>query len=171
MSPETGRVFPAELAWAALVAGLATLGYLFAARSGLPEPSGLVGHSLGIAGFLLMAFAQVGYSWRKRPHRTGPGPAFRWLQSHVFAGLVGPYLVLLHSAFRFRGLAGVLSLLTLIVVLSGVAGKYWYTASASGSPNPRKALWYVLHVPLSAAIAALAVFHVIGVLYYATGLR
>ncbi len=171
MNPDTGRAIPAELAWAALAAGLATLVYLLAARSGPPEPGDLMGHSLGIAGFLLMAFAQVGYSWRKRPDRTGPGPVFRWLQSHIFAGLVGPYLVLLHSAFRFRGLAGVLSLLTLIVVLSGVAGKYWYTAGVTALPDRRKALWYLLHVPLSAALAALAVFHVIGVLYYASGLR
>jgi hypothetical protein len=101
---------------------------------------------------------------RPRPPAIDPGPSGA-------PGLVGPYLVLLHSAFRFRGLAGVLSLVTLVVVLSGIAGRYWYTASAAGSPNPRKALWYVLHVPLSAAIAVLAVLHVIGVLYYAAGLR
>jgi hypothetical protein len=171
MNPGPGRILASELVWSALAAGVATLGYLHAARSGLPEPGDMVGHGLGIAGFLLMAFAQVGYSWRKRPQCTGPGPAYRWLQVHAFSGLVGPYLVLLHSAFRFRGLAGVLSLLTLVVVLSGVAGRYWYTAGASVAPSPRRALWYLLHVPLSAAIAALAVFHVVGVLYYATGLR
>ncbi|HWA56482.1 MAG TPA: hypothetical protein VG692_04465 [Gemmatimonadales bacterium] len=168
----TSGVLPSrspELWWAFGAMGIATAGYLVAARSGLPGPGDLVGHSLGVAGFLLMAFAQVGYSWRKRPHRTGPGPAYRWLALHVFSGLVGPYLVLLHSAFRFRGLAGILSLLTLVVVLSGIAGRYWYRPSMDA--NPRRALWYLLHVPLSAAIAALAVFHVAGVLYYATGLR
>ncbi len=171
MNQGPGRGLAPELVWSALTAGVVTSGYLYAARSGLPQPGDLVGHGLGIAGFLLMAFAQVGYSWRKRPQCTGPGPAYRWLQLHAFTGLVGPYLVLLHSAFRFRGLAGVLSLLVLVVVLSGVAGKYWYTAGDAAAPNPRRALWYLLHVPLSAAIAALAVFHVVGVLYYATGLR
>lgn len=157
-----------ELRWAAMTAGILTIGYLVAARNGIPAAGDLLGHTLGIAGFLFMAFAQVGYSWRKQPQRTGPGPMARWLQLHAFAGLVGPYLVLLHSAFRFRGLAGVLSLLILVVVLSGVAGKYWYAATPGDRP-PRGAVWYLLHVPLSAGIAALAIFHVLGVLYYRTG--
>lgn len=167
-----GRGWPAELGWAALTIGLSTVVYLLAARSGPPAPGGLVGHGLGVVGFLLMVLAETAYSWRKRPNRTGPGPAARWLQVHVFVGLVGPYLVLLHTAFRFRGLAGVLSLLTLVVVASGVAGRYWYTTAAPVGPErPRRALWYVLHVPLSAALFALALFHVAGVLYYASNLR
>lgn len=156
-----------ELRWATVTAGIVTVGYLAAARNGRPLPGDLLGHILGIAGFLLMAFAMVGYTWRKQPHRSGPGPMVRWLQLHAYAGLVGPYLLLLHSAFQFRGLAAVLSLLLLIVVLSGVTGKY---GPASGSATPTKgALWYILHVPLSGALAALAAFHVVGVLYYGTG--
>jgi hypothetical protein len=45
------------------------------------------------------------------------------MRSHVVAGLVGPYLVILHSGFAFRGLAGVLTLLMVIVVASGVVGR------------------------------------------------
>lgn len=166
------RTWPAELGWAALAIGVSTVGYLLVARSGLPTAGGLVGHGLGVVGFVLMVVAETAYSWRKRPSCTGPGPLARWLQVHVFVGLVGPYLVLLHTAFRFRGLAGVLSLLTLVVVAGGVAGRYWYTAAAPVGPErPRRALWYVLHVPLSAALFALALFHVAGVLYYASNLR
>jgi hypothetical protein len=51
-----------------------------------------------------------------------------WLQAHVFTGLVGAYLVVLHSAWKFNGLAGVLTLLTLVVVFSGLIGRYLYTA-------------------------------------------
>lgn len=159
---------PPELRWGATTAGLVTVCYLAAARNGLPLPGDLLGHVLGIAGFLLMAFAMVGYTWRKQPHRSGPGPMVRWLQLHAYAGLVGPYLLLLHSAFRFRGLAAVLSLLVLVVMLSGIAGKYG-PPSATAAPPTRGALWYILHVPVSGAIAALAVFHVLGVLYYHTG--
>ncbi len=157
-----------ELRWAAVTMGLVTVGYLAAARGGLPLPGDLLGHVLGIAGFLLMAFAMLGYTWRKQPHRSGPGPMVRWLQLHAFAGLVGPYLLLLHSAFRFHGLAAVLSLVLLIVVLSGVTGKYG-PASATAAAPTRGALWYILHVPLTGALAALAAFHVIGVLYYSAG--
>ena len=167
-----GRAWPRELLWAVLVIAVATMAYGWAARSERPAPAGLVGHGLGVAGFLLMVVAETAYTWRKRPTRTGPGPAVRWLEAHVFVGLVGPYLVLLHTAFRFRGLAGVLTLLMAVVVGSGVAGRYWYTTALPVGPErPRRALWYVLHVPLSAVLFALAAFHVVGVLYYAGNLR
>jgi hypothetical protein len=51
-----------------------------------------------------------------------------WLQFHIFTGIVGPYLVLLHTSWKFNGLAGVLMLLTGITVLSGFVGRYIYTA-------------------------------------------
>ena len=46
----------------------------------------------------------------------------------MFTGLVGPYMVLLHPAAEFRGLAAVVTLLTVIVVISGLVGRYIYTA-------------------------------------------
>jgi hypothetical protein len=51
-----------------------------------------------------------------------------WLQFHIFTGLVGPYLVLLHTAWKFNGLAGVVILLTIVIVISGFIGRYIYTA-------------------------------------------
>src|SRR5574338_130732 len=47
---------------------------------------------------------------------------------HIFTGLVGPYMVLLHPGWQFKGLAGVLSLLTVLIVISGFIGRYIYTA-------------------------------------------
>ncbi len=166
----TTRAWPAELTWVALAIAVVTGLYLVVARDGLPASSGLIGHGIGILGILLMLVAEVAYTWRKRPDRTGPGPLRRWMQAHVFAGIVGPYLVLLHTAFEFRGLAGVLTLAMLVVVVSGILGRYVYTAGAArpGVPDgPRPfAVWYLLHVPLSAAMFALAAMHVAGVLYY-----
>ncbi|HYR11267.1 MAG TPA: hypothetical protein VEQ60_26030, partial [Longimicrobium sp.] len=98
-----------------------------------------------------------------------------WMQAHVFAGLVGPYLVLLHTAFQFRGLAGVLALMVLVVVASGVVGRFAYTAvpKTPGAPGARRALavWWLLHVPVAAAMFVLAIVHVAGALYYASFLR
>jgi hypothetical protein len=51
-----------------------------------------------------------------------------WLQAHIFTGLVGPYMVLLHTSWKFNGLAGIVMLLTLIIVISGFIGRYIYTA-------------------------------------------
>jgi hypothetical protein len=51
-----------------------------------------------------------------------------WLQAHVFFGLVGPFMVLLHSAWRLHGLAGLLMLVTMLMVASGFLCRYVYTA-------------------------------------------
>jgi hypothetical protein len=110
------------------VAGI-TAGYLWlAAGGGPPQPSGLVGHMLGVVGFLLMLCTEVLYSLRKRLPKFHTGRMSLWLQAHIVTGIVGPYLVLLHSGWRFQGLAGLLTLLTVIVVVSGLIGRYIYTA-------------------------------------------
>jgi hypothetical protein len=51
-----------------------------------------------------------------------------WLSFHIFTGLVGPYMVLLHTSWKFNGLAGVVTLLTVIIVASGFVGRYIYTS-------------------------------------------
>lgn len=163
---------PVELGWALAAIALATAVYAPFALDGAPPPRGLVGHLLGITGFVLMIFAETAYSWRKKVTREGYGPMRHWLQAHVFAGLVGPYLVLLHTAFEFRGLAGVLSLMVLVVVASGVVGRFAYTAAPKvGGPRRALSVWYLLHVPVAAAMFVLAAVHVAGAIYYATLLR
>jgi hypothetical protein len=178
LAPPAARPRPTELYAALGAIAAATLLYAWVARQGLPAASGLFGHGLGVAGFLLMLVAQTAYTWRKRPGRSGPGPVRIWLQAHVFVGLVGPYLVLLHGAFGFGGLAGVLTLLVGVVLASGVVGRFVYTeaprrAGDDGSGRVRTVLsvWYLLHVPLSLAMFALAVVHILAALYYATLLR
>jgi hypothetical protein len=51
-----------------------------------------------------------------------------WLQFHIFTGIVGPYMVLLHSSWKFNGVAGVLTLMTAVIVVSGFIGRYIYTS-------------------------------------------
>ncbi len=97
-------------------------------RQGVPAASEFFGHSLGVAGFILMLSTETLYSLRKRAIRRPWGRLRSWLRFHIFSGIVGPYLVLLHTAWQFRGLAGVVLLLTLIVVISGFIGRYIYTA-------------------------------------------
>jgi hypothetical protein len=99
--------------------------------SRLESPSaagGLLGHGLGIAGFLLMLMTETLYSLRKRSRQARWGRLATWLQFHIFTGLVGPFMVLLHTSWKFNGLAGVVLLLTVTIVLSGILGRYIYTA-------------------------------------------
>jgi hypothetical protein len=119
---------PYELIAALLAIVAITLGYAWLTRGAPPQPGSLAGHLLGVVGLLLMLCTQVLYSVRKRWPNFHLFPMRYWLSSHVFTGLVGPYLVLLHTAWRFEGLAGWLTLLMLVVVFSGLVGRYVYTA-------------------------------------------
>ena len=114
----------------ALVAVLAITGLYggFLTVRGLPAASGFLGHSLGVLGFVLMLMTETLYSLRKRAVRRPWGTMRSWLQFHIFTGIVGPYLVFLHAAWSFQGLAGALTLMTGVVVLSGFLGRYIYTA-------------------------------------------
>jgi hypothetical protein len=116
--------------WLALFANLAITGvYLFvlALWQEIPAASGLFGHSIGILGFLLMLMTEILYSLRKRSFSARWGRLSTWLRFHIFTGLVGPYMVLLHSSWKFNGLAGVVMLFTIIIVISGFVGRYIYT--------------------------------------------
>ncbi len=114
----------------ALLAIVAITGlYLgFVVAVGVPEAQGFLGHSLGVIGFLLMLMTETLYSLRKRALRRPWGTMRSWLQFHIFTGIVGGYLVFLHAGWVFHGLAGVLTLMTLVVVASGFVGRYIYTA-------------------------------------------
>lgn len=94
----------------------------------IPAAADFFGHSIGILGFLLMLMTEILYSQRKRSRRARWGKMSAWLQFHIFTGIVGPYLVFLHTSFKFNGLAGVVLFFTGVVVLSGFIGRYIYTA-------------------------------------------
>ncbi len=102
---------------------------LVAVRSGAaPAARDFFGHSLGILGILLMLMTESLYSLRKRSRAARWGRIADWLQFHIFTGIVGPFLVLLHTSWKFNGLAGIVMLMTVIVVASGFIGRYLYTA-------------------------------------------
>jgi hypothetical protein len=103
--------------------------YIFAVTwlNDIPPASEFFGHSFGIIGFLLMLMTETLYSLRKRSRKAQWGRMSNWLDLHIFTGLVGPYLVLLHTSWKFNGLAGLVTLLMIIVVVSGFIGRYLYT--------------------------------------------
>jgi cell division protein FtsB len=94
----------------------------------VPAAGDLFGHGLGILGFLLMLMTETLYSLRKRSRSARWGRMSAWLRFHIFTGLVGPYMVLLHTSWKFSGLAGAVAAMTVIIVVSGVVGRYIYTA-------------------------------------------
>jgi hypothetical protein len=108
----------------------------------VPRGSHPFGHSLGIIGTLLMVMTEVLYSLRKRTRIFNwAGPVQHWLSFHIFTGIIGPFLVLMHTGLAFRGLAGISTFLTAIVVGSGFVGRYLYTAlprTISGAVSSRQ---------------------------------
>jgi hypothetical protein len=122
------RILTNELTIALLLIVVLSAGYVLVARRGIPSASGLFGHSLGVIGFVLMLATETLYSLRKRWKGFHYGPMRRWLQVHIVTGLVGPFLVLLHTGWKFQGLAGLTTLLLLLVVASGFFGHYLFTA-------------------------------------------
>jgi len=144
IDPAATAVNPNELELSLLVVFVLTGVYI--AYEILAEPRGghPFGHTLGVIGALLMVMTETLYSIRKRTTWLNwAGPVRYWLSFHIFTGLVGPFLVLMHTGLQFRGLAGISFLLTLIVVSSGFIGRYLYTAlprSMSGVTASRQEL-------------------------------
>ena len=165
-----------ELLYAAAAIAAATALYAAAASQAdrLPAASSLVGHGIGILGSVLMLMTATLYSLRKLRTDARWGASSAWLSFHMVTGLVGPYLVLLHSALRFNGLAGLTMLLTVLVVASGLTGRYLYTriprgAGAAHAAGRRAfAVWHIVHLPLTWVLFAAATVHVVAALYYAT---
>lgn len=90
------------------------------------KPGGSVGLPLGIAGTTMMTLLLL-YSVRKRvPALRSLGPLARWLDVHIFLGIVGPLLVVLHSSFKAHGLVALSFWSMVAVALSGVLGRYLY---------------------------------------------
>jgi len=93
----------------------------------LYKPSGFIGHGMGIIGSLMMIVGVAMYSVRKRVRRFEQSGQLRnWLTIHIFLCTLGPWLVLLHTAFRFGGVISIAFWSMIAVVLSGIFGRYIY---------------------------------------------
>ncbi len=90
------------------------------------KPGGAVGHALGVAGSAMMVLL-LGYSARKRwaPMRK-LGPLSGWLDVHIWLGVVGPLLIVLHTSFKVQGLVALSFWSMIVVAVSGVLGRYLY---------------------------------------------
>lgn len=94
----------------------------------LYTPASDIGYWLGVTGGLLMLVLLV-YPLRKRYHRALAmlGPLKHWFRFHLVAGIAGPAIVLFHSTFRVGSFnAGIALASMLLVVASGIAGRFIY---------------------------------------------
>ncbi|HSJ09404.1 MAG TPA: hypothetical protein VK928_05800 [Longimicrobiales bacterium] len=99
----------------------------FSPQHGLYSPSGVVGHGLGILGSGMVAVGVTMYSVRKRwAGLHSAGKLKYWLKVHIFLCTLGPFLVVLHTSFKFGGIVSIALWSMLVVVASGVFGRYVY---------------------------------------------
>lgn len=153
----------------------------------IPPASEFFGHTIGVLGFILMLLTETLYSLRKRSRSVKWGRMSSWLQLHIYMGIVGPFMVLLHTSWKFNGLAGVTTVLTVIIVVSGFFGRYIFTRiprtldgleiegtlSQEALKQARRlmALWHTIHIPIGIALFISAFVHAGAALYYATFLK
>ena len=112
-----------------LVAGLVILWLGFLVHRSPTFPGSLLGHSLGIVGALLMqvplAYMAVKRIRWLRKRVTERVPMRTLLAWHIYAGIVGPILVLLHTGHHFESPLGIaLTSTTIVVAVSGFIGRY-----------------------------------------------
>jgi hypothetical protein len=90
------------------------------------KPSGTIGIKLG---FLGVAMFLVIFLYPLRKHWSWlmkKGNSRHWLDYHVILGIAAPFVIAFHSAFKFRGFAGMAFWIMFAVSVSGIIGRYLY---------------------------------------------
>lgn len=91
------------------------------------KPSGWYGHGLGIVGTLLIMFGVFFYIARKRYGLLERFIRLKYLlEFHIFLCVLGPVMILFHTAFKFGGIVSVAFWSMVAVVASGVIGRFIY---------------------------------------------
>ena len=93
---------------------------------GALRPAGSRGLIYGITGSAMMVLMLL-YSLRKRFRMVSRWGMLRyWLDAHVYLGIFGPLLILLHTSFKVQGLVAVSFWSMVGVATSGIFGRYVY---------------------------------------------
>lgn len=97
------------------------------ARHNWFKPSGAFGHGLGIIGTAMILFGVSIYIARKRYNFLSKLIRLKYLlEFHIFLCIMGPILILFHTAFKFGGIVSIAFWSMVAVVASGVIGRFIY---------------------------------------------
>lgn len=133
------------------------------------KPGGEHGLLYGVAGTTMMIL-MLGYSLRKRFSALRRwGSLNVWLDLHIYLGVFGPLLILLHTSFKFGGLVSLSFYSMAAVATSGVVGRYLYLRLPRSedvlSVKEKRIVrafhyWHVFHKPLTFVMYLFLVVHV-----------
>lgn len=86
------------------------------------------GYALGIAGGCMLLLLLM-YPLRKHLRwMRSFGPVRYWFRAHMLLGIIGPVCILYHCNFQLGSANGNIALISmLLVAVSGLAGRYFYT--------------------------------------------
>ncbi|MBL4939774.1 MAG: hypothetical protein JKY16_05795 [Lutibacter sp.] len=91
------------------------------------KSSGIYGQGLGVFGTFFILFGVSIYIARKRYNFMVKQLRLKYLlEFHIFLCVLGPILILFHTAFKFGGIVSIAFWSMVAVVLSGVIGRYIY---------------------------------------------
>jgi hypothetical protein len=136
VKPPMEVVLPAAY-YVLLVAEAAALGWLYVTHSVMAGDR--LGHAIGWIGTGSMVAMHV-YSIRRRVRALSHwGKLSSWLHLHIFLGLQGALLVCFHSAHlqTLGNISGATIVCTLVVVASGMFGRYLFSFIPKGMSGER----------------------------------
>jgi hypothetical protein len=129
LSPELGSRPLSTWARLALYAGALAVGALAAWVSVWQpyKPGSNLGYYLGLVGSCMMLSLLI-YPLRKRWSRLyNAGTLRAWFVVHIVFGILGPILVLFHTAFHLRSINASVAFWSMVAVaVSGVIGRFLY---------------------------------------------
>lgn len=136
----SARAWRADLAVLLILVGAVGLAALIS-RQGWLTAGDPVSYRIAIAGGLMM-LAVFLYPLRKHIRALDRLGATRWwLWGHIALGLLGPWLILVHSTFHIGSLNAAVALWSMvIVVLSGVVGRFLHARVHRGLRGERTSL-------------------------------
>lgn len=92
-----------------------------------------LGYWLGLTGGVMMLLAFFYTAFKYVAKLRTRAIMKHWLTIHIFFGVAGPVLVLVHSTFHIGSLNGGIALVTMLLVLmSGIMGRFLYSKTHYG---------------------------------------
>lgn len=159
------RLTAAWILAAAFTLAIATYGFDYytlgatdrplSAKHALLRPSGTIGINLGMFGVALFMAIYLYYFRKRWGWLRNLGVTKHWLDFHIVLGVTAPVIIAFHSAFKFRGIAGMAFWIMLAVALSGIVGRYLY-AQIPRHLNAAELSWQELQAEQAKLTAQLA---------------
>ena len=124
-----------------VLVGVAVWGAYKVATGQYYTPRSPVGFYLGVVGSVMLLL-MLAYPLRKHVRWMQRWGALKhWFRIHMIMGIVGPTLILFHSAFHLRSTNATVALFSMLgVVISGLIGRFIYTKIHHGLYGRRATL-------------------------------